>query len=141
MTLTRIYVPLDAAGLRDLSVRRALAGPPLVAHAVTEAVRVAQPASDEEEREYTALCDAAATSARLLPPGEHRRIVVAADVEPGWVDEVPQAEGTTPSQVMISRPVPLKRIASFHVDEDGATEDDELLWYDATELPVVIDLL
>jgi hypothetical protein len=42
--------------------------------------------------------------------------------------------------VSISDSVALKRIASFHVDGD-VSQDDDLLWYDVTELPVVLALL
>jgi len=42
--------------------------------------------------------------------------------------------------VSISDAVALRQIASFHVD-GNAFQDEELLWYDVTELPVVLDLL
>ena len=141
MTLTRIYLPLNAARLRELAAGGVIAGRPLRAHAVTEAVRAAQPAGDEEEREYSALCDAASSSRLLLEAGESRRIVAAADVDSSLVQEVATGEAATPSTVEVSEAVPLKRIASFHVDEDGADEDEELLWYDATELSVLVDLI
>lgn len=141
MTLTRIYLPLNAARLRELAAGGVIAGRPLRAHAVTEAVRAAQPAGDEEEREYAALCDAASSSRLLLEAGESRRIVAAADVDSSLVQEAAPGEAATPSTVEVSEAVPLRRIASFHVDEDGADEDDELLWYDATELSVLVDLI
>ena len=141
MTLTRIYLPLNAARLRELAAGGVIAGRPLRAHAVTEAVRAAQPSGDEEEREYTALCDAASSSRLLLEPGETRRIVAAADVSSSLVHEEPPAEAGTPSTVLVTEAVPLKRVASFHVDEDGAGEEEELLWYDATELDVLVEML
>jgi hypothetical protein len=42
--------------------------------------------------------------------------------------------------VSISEPVGLKQIASFHVD-GNSSQDEDLLWYDVTELPVVLALL
>jgi len=45
------------------------------------------------------------------------------------------------SAVFISEPVAFNRIASFHVDGDNSSEDDELLWYDVTELPAILALL
>ena len=44
------------------------------------------------------------------------------------------------SAVTVSEPVPLQRIASFHVDETDVADDDELLWYDVTELTGLLDL-
>jgi hypothetical protein len=114
----------------------------LLAHAVTEAVRAAAPTAGQDEWEYTALNDAAHLSASLLTSGERRRIVAAADVTPDLVGSAP-GNSTVKSAVSISDSVALKRIASFHVG-DGATdgsEDDELLWYDVTELPVILALL
>ena len=141
MTLTRIYLPLNAARLRELAAGGVITGRPLQAHAVTEAVRAAQPSGDEEEREYTALCDAASSSRLLLDAGEGRRIVAAADVNSSLIQEAAPSEGAAPSTVLVAEAVPLKRVASFHVDEDGAADDEELLWYDATELAQLVEML
>jgi hypothetical protein len=115
---------------------------------VTARVRASDPASGQDEWEYTALNDAAQTSAGLLTEGESRRIVAAADVSSDCVSPADSAESAAESAdesadesaVSISDPVSLKRIASFHVDGDDA-QDDDLLWYDVTELPVVLALL
>jgi len=138
MSLTRIYLPLNAARLRELSAERCLLGSPYAAHAVTDMLRAVSPGTDEEEREYLALTDAAESSRALLGPGERRRIVAAADVEASWLCE---GASTAGSSVTITADVPLKRIASIHVDDADAAVDDELLWYDATELPVILELL
>jgi hypothetical protein len=45
------------------------------------------------------------------------------------------------SAVTVSQPVPMQRIASFHVDEHDVADEDELLWYDVTELEALLDLL
>jgi len=139
-TVTRIYIPLNASGLRSLSSRGAVGGGPLTAHAVTERVRASDPAGGQDEWEYTALNDAAGTSAGLLTGGESRRIVAAADVSSDCVGPAVPADSADESAVSISDSVALKRIASFHVDGDDA-QDDDLLWYDVTELPVVLALL
>jgi hypothetical protein len=142
MTLTRIYIPLNASGLRSLGSDGAIGDAPFLAHAVTEAVRAAAPTAGQDEWEYTALNDAAHLSASLLTSGERRRIVAAADVKPDLVGSAP-VDSTVESAVSISDSVALKRIASFHVG-DGApdgSEDDELLWYDVTELPVILAFL
>jgi hypothetical protein len=153
MTLVRIYIPLNASGLRSLDVDRAVTDAPFLAHAVTDAVRASAPTAGEDEWEYSALGDAVLRSASLLIPGETRRIVAAADVAPELVGSA--APGDTmatgefagsdgfidDSAVLILDSVALKRVASFHVDADGASEDDELMWYDVTELPVILALL
>ena len=145
MTLTRIYIPLNASGLRSLEADGAL-GAPFLAHAVTEAVRASAPAAGRDDWEYAALNDAALSSSSLLTSDESRRIVAAADVASDIVGSA--VSGGSPveseSAVWISDSVALKRIASFHLS-DGAVRDDELdddlLWYDVTELPVILALL
>jgi hypothetical protein len=153
MTLVRIYIPLNASGLRSLDADRAVIRAPFLAHAVTDAVRAAAPTAGDDGWEYSALSDAVLRSALLLTPGETRRIVAAADVAPELVgsaapddtmaagDFVGSGEFIDDSAVLILDSVALKRVASFHVDADGASEDDELLWYDVTELPVILALL
>ncbi|MEO6142379.1 MAG: hypothetical protein ABIP19_00210 [Dermatophilaceae bacterium] len=140
MTSTRIYVPLNAARLRSLDADRAIGGTPFLAYAVTAAAQAATPTADQDECEYAALSDAVRGSAALLTSAESRRIVAAADV----MDEVvgPAPDGSIDeSAVTILESVALNRIASFHVDDDDADEDDELSWYDVTELPVILAFL
>jgi NTE family protein len=139
-TVTRIYIPLNASGLRSLGTCGALEGAPFPAHAVTQAMRASAPTAGQDEWEYAALNDAAQTSAALLTAGESRRIVAAADVSSDCVGSAEPGDSAIESAVSISDSVALKRIASFHVDGDDA-QDDDLLWYDVTELPVVLALL
>jgi hypothetical protein len=144
MTLTRIYIPLNASGLRSIGADGVLGGAPFLAHAVTEAVRDSAPSAGQDVWEFTALNDAALSSGSLLTSGESRRIVAAADVAPDIVGSAAPGCSTVESAVSISDSVALKRIASFHVG--GATSeddelDDDLLWYDVTELPVILALL
>ena len=147
MNLIRIYIPLNATGLRSLRADRVVAGVPFVAHAVTDAIRVSAPTAGQDGWEYSALSDAALRSAALLDAGEKHRIVAAADVAPEVVgtaapgDAIDTVDFIDDSAVLILEAVPLNRIASFHVDDDEASEDDELLWYDVTELPVILTLL
>jgi hypothetical protein len=138
-TMTRIYIPLNASGLRSLASGGEVTGAPFTAHAVTEALRASAPGAAEDEWEYAALNDAARTSRGLLAAGEGRRIVAAADVSSDSVLPA-AADLDMASEVTISDSVELKRIASFQVDGDDSSDDD-LLWYDVTELPVVLDLL
>jgi len=139
MSPTRIYLPLDAARLRDLATTRVLGPAPLAAHGVTSNVRAGDPNGDQEGWEYVALGEAAEASAASLPAGERRRVVAAADVDDSWVSAA-DADGVA-SAVTVSQAVPMQRIASFHVDEKDVADDDELLWYDVTELDGLLDLL
>jgi NTE family protein len=138
--LTRIYIPLNASMLQSLSTQGVVEAGPLPAHAVTDAVRSSDPSAGQDEWEYAALNDAAQTSETLLTPGESRRIVAAADVSSDLVSPVLAGESDVGSAVLVTESVALRRIASFHVDGDEPSDDD-LLWYDVTELPVVLALL
>jgi uncharacterized protein DUF6912 len=139
MSLTRIYLPLNAARLRELASSRVLGPGPLQAHGVTGSIRSGDPNGDQEGWEYVALGEAAEASAACLPSGERRRVVAAADVDDSWVTAA-DADGVA-SAVTVSQPVPMQRIASFHVDEHDVADEDELLWYDVTELEALLDLL
>jgi hypothetical protein len=139
MSLTRIYLPLNAARLRELASCRVLGPGPLAAHGVTDSIRAGDPNDDQEGWEYLALGEAAEASAVSLTSGERRRVVAAADVDDSWVTAA-GADGVA-SAVTVSQPVPMQRIASFHVDEKDVADDDELLWYDVTELDALLDLL
>jgi hypothetical protein len=139
--LTRIYIPLNAARLRQLGSDHAVVEAPFLAHAVTEALKASAPNAHEDEREYAALTDAAQSSGLMLPPGESRRIVATADVTPEIVRPAAAADAVVESAVSISEAVGPSRIVSFHVDADQADEDDELLWYDVTELPGILTSL
>jgi len=140
MTLTRIYIPLNASGLRSLDADGVIGGAPFPAHAVTEAVRASAPTAGRDEWEYATLTDAAQSSGLRLTSGERRPIVAVADVSPDLVASAPADGSTADSAVSISDSVDLKRIASFHVGDDSSG-DEELLWYDVTELPVILAFL
>jgi len=148
MTLTRIYIPLNASGLRSLDADGVIGGAPFLAHAVTEAVRACAPTAGRDEWEYAALNDAAQSSGSHLAPGERRRIVAVADVTPDLVGPAATGGSTAESEVSISDSVALQRIASFHIGDGAARADEpddelggELQWYDVTELPVILALL
>lgn len=139
MTQTRIYLPLTVAGLDELATRRQVGPAPVTAYTVTDALAAAMPTADEEEREYAALCDAVDDAGAQRAMAGDRRVVAAADVDDSEVADPTDEGHTKDREVPLSRaaasvPVPLTRIVSFHVDDDGGNDDDELLWYDATEL-------
>ena len=149
---TRVYVPLSVAGLRALSGTAGLVADrtaPIAAHAVTLALRQAHVGWDEEDLEYLAFADAAraGTTSASSP-----RVVVAADVEEGdLVDDVTgdgsaASSGDILSSVLLTAPLPVRRIVSLHVEDlagarPGPDELADFLWYDVTELESVTDLL
>ncbi len=140
MTTVRCYVPVSQEQLARLHDDRTLAGP-LAAYAVTDAVRSAQPAGDDEEWEYAALQEAAAAQLAEGAPV----VVAAADLE---ADRV--RTGATDGARVEVGDVDLPRVAALHLGDDvvsgrrdavaaGAGEL-ELSWYDTTELAHVLQL-
>ncbi len=140
MTRVRIYVPLCAPDLDVL-----LAGDPLrptTGYAVTLRLASATPGADVEELEYAAFLEAAAAAGRARRGRVTRRVIAAADVDPGEVTEPAVSDGRTPAEVVLAAPVDLRAIASLHVDEEpGGRDDSDLLWFDASEALSVRQLL
>jgi hypothetical protein len=161
----RVYLPTTLAGLAAAYAEGVFEPAPLAAHAVTADVREWYVTGDLEELEYAALTEAAEASLRALAGGEgpRRRVVVAADVPEEHVR--PRSGGRFRSTVEVAVPVPLKDVASVHVDEPEAEpvvsaaasalaaadagDDDarfaldeaeatELLWYDVSEIADLI---
>lgn len=139
----RIYVPVTRRTLVSLRAGAGLTGQPLLAFAVTERLRRDNPGADEEQLEYLAFQDAAAAA-----PGAPR-LVAAADV---GADSVADAEADaeadaaidTSSAVRVAGSVPLRLLTSFHIEESPRVQGSEpgaFLWYDATEIDTVVDLL
>lgn len=138
MPVVRVYVPLGRSGLEELAARGSLAagpGTPRIAYAVTPGLEQAAPGLDLEDLEYAAFSDAVDAATALRAAASDRRVVASADADPGWVAP---GDGLHVSRVVLTAPVPLSRVASFHVDDEvtvGLDEEaDELLWYDVTEL-------
>ena len=139
MPVVRVYVPLGRSGLEELSSDGSLsAGPgnPRVAYAVTSGLERSAPGLDVEDLEYAAFSDAVEAGAGARRPAPRaRRGGAPAAAAPGSV--APRAARPV-SRVVLTAPVPLSRVASFHVDDEvtgGVDEEaDELLWYDVTEL-------
>ncbi|MEU6303971.1 DUF6912 family protein [Streptomyces chartreusis] len=121
----RVYVPLTLPGLAEAYKTGELGAGPLVAYAVTPALREWYLSDDIEELEYAALNRAALASLRLLAvdaEAARRRVVVAVDVADGAAVADPD-RGLDPSalgEVRIARGVALARAAAVHVDADDA---------------------
>jgi hypothetical protein len=138
--LTRVYLALTPDDLAALSQGRPIGPPPLHAHAVTPALGRPGLATDEEELEHLAWLAATEEAAGRSAPRVLRRVVASADVDTATV--LHPGEPDTASRVELSAPVDLRRVVSFHVDEEpGATGPTDLLWYDVTELAEVRALL
>ncbi|MGQ4365351.1 DUF6912 family protein [Streptomyces sp. SAS_272] len=138
----RVYVPLTLPGLAEAHKTGELGAGPLVAYAVTPALREWYLSDDTEELEYAALGRAALASLRLLdadPGAPRRRVVVAVDVPdrmaavgpeggPGRASgrapdpDAPDAPGG-PGEVRVSGAVRLAKAAAVHVDAPEAEAD------------------
>ena len=162
----RVYLPSTLPLLAQ-----ALADGELTVHhayAVTPALREWYADGDTEELEYAAMLSAARASLRLLagaPDSPARRVVLAAEVPDGSVAYEGGYENlgeTDRAEVRLRDPIPLKRVASAHVDDPDAAPDilaaakalgaadqgdldaqftvdgaegHELMWYATQELP------
>jgi hypothetical protein len=124
----RVYVPLTLPGLAEAHKTGDLGTGPLLAYAVTPALREWYLSDDIEELEYAALSRAALASLRLLaanPAAPRRRVVVAVDVPDGAAAADPD-RGLDPAalgEVRVTGAVPLAKAASVHVDSADAEPD------------------
>ncbi|PSK97139.1 hypothetical protein CLV63_109142 [Murinocardiopsis flavida] len=154
----RIYLPTTLPALAAaLAAGRVEGddGTPLRAYAATAALR-GLVGDDDEALEYEAMRAAADASLRLLaadPAAPRRRVVLAADIPDTAIDPVHDADPADPggpddpAAVAVRGGVPLKRVASGHVDDDaaaddiaaGRTDDHELLWFATQELPYLVE--
>ncbi|MCX5333657.1 MULTISPECIES: hypothetical protein [unclassified Streptomyces] len=124
----RVYVPLTLSGLAEAYKTGELGSGPLVAYAVTPALREWYLSDDIEELEYAALNRAALASLRLLvadPEAVRRRVVVAVDVPDGAAVSDPDRglDPTALGEVRVDRAVPLGKAAAVHVDASDAETD------------------
>ena len=168
----RVYLPSTLTLLAGVHAAKEIGPAPLAAHAVTPALREWYAGGDREELEYAAMTAAARASLRLLaedPSAPRRRVVLAAETPD---DRVARPGGNAAvgdagrSLVQVTAPIPWKRIASGHVDDEDAADDvdaavealpaadagdddaaftvdgadgHELLWYATQELPHLLD--
>ncbi|MDG9721780.1 DUF6912 family protein [Streptomyces sp. DH41] len=138
----RVYVPLTLAGLAEAHRTGELGTGPLVAYAVTPALREWYRSDDLEELEYAALSRAALASLRLLADragagagATRRRVVVAADVADGAASAGPgrrlegdaergtEDDAASLGEVLLAGPLRLAKAAAVHVDSADAEAD------------------
>ncbi len=142
----RVYLPAGPADIATLATDSAMLPVHGRGFAVTAVVRAAFPHEDEAELEYDALCVAAESAATRDSsegrPG--RAIVVAADVPADQLTDVVDPDATAgvlePSDayaVTLSSALPASQVVSIHLQQDPQDLESELLWYDASELPVL----
>ena len=116
MSRVRVYLPSTYARLREALATGTIGPAPLLAHAVTDALRAEYADGGEEEWEYAAMTAAAQDSVGLLdeqdPP---RRLVVALDTE-----AVFPVDRLGPTVVELPERVPVRAIAAVHVDDEDA---------------------
>ncbi|QEV18397.1 DUF6912 family protein [Streptomyces alboniger] len=124
----RVYVPLTLPRLAEAYKAKELGPGPLVAYAVTPALREWYVSDDIEELEYAALNRAAAASLRLVavdPGAPRRRVVLAADVPDGAAVADPGRgldQGAL-GEVRLADGLPLGKVAAVHVDAGDAEAD------------------
>jgi hypothetical protein len=121
--LVRVYVPATVPQLAVLRADGQLGTGPMVAHAVTPALREWYAEGDEEELEYVAFTRAAQAALQLLrhdPAAPRRRVVVSADVSSTALVREDVELGS--SAVRLPQPVSLKEVAAVHVDGTDAAE-------------------
>src|SRR3954451_21926653 len=124
----RVYVPLTLSGLAEAYKTGELGAGPLLAYAVTPALREWYLSDDIEELEYAALNRAALASLRLLAADDgaaRRRVVVAVDVADGAAVADPDRalDPSALGEVRVAGTVRLAKAAAVHVDSDDAEED------------------
>ncbi|WP_433918865.1 hypothetical protein OIE50_21550 [Streptomyces canus] len=124
----RVYVPLTLSGLAEAYRTGELGAGPLLAYAVTPALREWYLSDDIEELEYAALNRAALASLRLLAAdagAARRRVVVAVDVADGAAVADPDRalDPSALGEVRVTGTVRLAKAAAVHVDSDDAEED------------------
>jgi hypothetical protein len=148
VTRVRVFLPCTLPRLKAALAAGEVGPAPVVACAVTSALREWYAEGDDEELEYVAMAEAARASLRLLdgelvadPSAPPRRVVLAADVDasavtrrtgagaggadasgPGAGGAVAGGAEGTRAAVTLSGPVPLSAVVSAHVD-DAEAED------------------
>ena len=163
----RVYLPGTVRTLRTLMDTGELGPPPLTGFAVTPGLREWYTDDDVDELEYQALVEAARGSLRLLDDDRtaaRRRVVISAEVPDSAVTPRPDLDRAV---VRVGIPVPMRLVASVHVDGPEAepairaaaaatleaelgseeakflmdeAEGHELLWYATQEVPILLEL-
>lgn len=119
----RVYLPTTFPALAAAAEAAGFGPPPLLAFAVTPALREWYASGDSEELEYAATIDAARECLRMLaadPAAPARRVVVAADVPDAAVRLAPEIH---PAAVHLTAELSMTDVASVHIDDADADVD------------------
>jgi hypothetical protein len=119
----RVYLPTTFPALAAAAAAGEFGPAPLLAYAVTPALREWYASGDSEELEYAATVDAARECLRLLaadPSAPPRRVVVAADVPDAATSPAGERH---PAAVLVNVAIAMSDVASVHIDEESATDD------------------
>ena len=124
----RVYVPLTLPGLAEAHKAGELGPGPLIAYAVTPALREWYVSDDIEELEYAALNRAAPASLRLLAATRARRGAGSSSpsTSPDGAAVADPDRGLDRGalgEVRVAGAVPLAKAAAVHVDADDAEAD------------------
>lgn len=126
----RVYLPSTLPALARALTTGEVGPAPIVAYAVTPALREWYADGDLEELEYAALMAAARASLHLLAEeteAQPRRVVLAAEIPDGVVAKQPGDSALLPggdrALVRLTAAVPAAKIVSGHVDDAAAVDD------------------
>lgn len=133
----RVYLPSTLPALARALTSGEVGPVPIVAYAVTPALREWYAAGDLEELEYAAMTAAARASLRLLSEAAEdvdeaedaapRRVVLAAEVPDNVIAKQPGDavldDGAGRAKVWVTAPIPISKLVSGHVDDLAAMDD------------------
>jgi hypothetical protein len=130
MAVARVYLAVGQSGLRALLAKGSLGPSDVAAYTVTPQARADHPDLDEEGLEY----DAYALASEDPAHGAGPTVVLAADIPKQWVQPAGPEEAFA---ARLSHAVQLGWVVSAHVQAPGSSSEEELAWYDASELDEV----
>jgi len=116
---TRVYVPSTLSMVKEIVASGGIGPGPIVAHAVTDALRAEYPDGTDEDWEYAAMSAAAYESLALIAADDTmRRVVIAADS----ASVIPVERGDL-TLVEVDEVIPEAKIAALLVDTEDAEPD------------------
>ena len=119
MNTTRVYVPSTLSRVKEIVASGGIGPGPILAHAVTDALRAEYADGADEDWEYAALSAAAHDSLALIAEDDTaRRVVIAVDAS----SVIPVEQGDL-TLVEVHEVIPAAKIAAVLVDTEEAEPD------------------